>query len=196
MTCDRLQGQAHGVQRRGVYLVSAHRFATLPHSHPEDRSEREMPNRFATFAAVAAASAAVTLAASAPAGASASHATKLSPPVIHEPFTPMPCTGSPGNRTTLQQEGCAEQQILRSDKQINTLNQKIFTALHTTSARRDLLSGHRAWLAYRKSYCLSVSDVFQGGSLAGVVDADCTATVSGQHVSNLKTFLKDLTSHG
>ena len=155
-----------------------------------------MPKRFSSLAIVAAASAAVALAASAPAGASGPHAAKLAPPVIHEPFTPMPCTGSPGKRTTLQEEGCSEQQILRSDKQINALDQRIFDALATNSARRDFIAGHRAWLAYRRSYCLSVSDVFQGGTLAGVVDADCTATVNTQHVSNLKRFLKDLASNG
>ncbi len=155
-----------------------------------------MPNRFSSFALVAATSATIALAASASAGASDGHATKLSPPVVRESFTPMPCSGSPGKRSTLQEEGCAEQQILRSDKQINALNQKIFNALRTTSARRDLIAGHRAWLAYRKGYCLSVSDVFQGGTVAGVVDADCAATVNGQHVANLKTFLTDLTSNG
>jgi uncharacterized protein YecT (DUF1311 family) len=154
-----------------------------------------MHQRLSSFA-ILAVTASVALAASAPAGASGGHIAKLAPPVIHEPFTPMPCSGKPGNRSTLQEEGCAEQQILHSDKQIDALNQKIFNALHTTSARRDLLAGHRAWLAYRKSYCLSVSDVFQGGTLAGVVDADCVATVNGQHVTNLKTFLKDLTSNG
>ncbi|HEY6525223.1 MAG TPA: lysozyme inhibitor LprI family protein [Solirubrobacteraceae bacterium] len=153
-----------------------------------------MPHPFSSFAVLAATAAALALAA-APAGASDGHAAKLAPPLIRESFTPMPCSGSPGKRSTLQEEGCAEQQILHSDKQIDSLNQKIFNALHTTSARRDLIAGHRAWLAYRKSYCLSVSDVFQGGTLAGVVDADCVATVNGQHVSNLKMFLKDLTSH-
>jgi uncharacterized protein YecT (DUF1311 family) len=155
-----------------------------------------MPHRFSSFATVLAACATVALTSAAQALASDGHAAKLGPPVIHESFTPMPCSGSPGRRSTLQEEGCAEQQILRGDKQINALNQKIFNALHTTSARRDLIAGHRAWLAYRKSYCLSVSDVFQGGTAAGVVDADCTAVVNGQHVSNLKTFLKDLTSNG
>ena len=153
-----------------------------------------MPHPFSSFAVLAATAAALALAA-APAAASDGHAAKLAPPVIRESFTPMPCTGKPGKRSTLQEEGCAEQQILHSDKRIDSLNQKIFNALHTTSARRDLITGHRAWLAYRKSYCLSVSDVFQGGTLAGVVDADCVATVNGQHVSNLKTFLKDLTSN-
>ena len=155
-----------------------------------------MSHRFSLLATIVAVCATVALTSAAQALASSGHAAKLAPPVIHESFTPMPCTGSPGKRTTLQEEGCAEQQILRSDKQINTLNQKIFTALPSNSARRDLVAGHKAWLAYRKSYCLSVSDVFQGGTLAGVVDADCTATVNGQHVSNLKTFLKDLTSNG
>jgi uncharacterized protein YecT (DUF1311 family) len=151
-----------------------------------------MRHRLAVLAVTAAT---VALATSASAGASGGHAARLAPPVIHEPFTPMPCTGRPGNRTTLQQEACSEQQILRSDKQINALNVKIFNALPSTSARRDLIAGHRAWLAYRKSYCLSVSDVFQGGTLAGVVDADCVATVNGQHVTNLRTFLKDLTAN-
>src|ERR1700759_2488686 len=109
-----------------------------------------MPNRFSSFAALAATSVTIALATSASAGAADAHAARLAPPVIHESFTPMPCSGSPGKRSTLQQEGCAEQQILHSDKQIDALNQRIFNALHTNSARRDLIAGHKAWLAYRK----------------------------------------------
>jgi uncharacterized protein YecT (DUF1311 family) len=154
-----------------------------------------MTLRFTPLAVLATTAATIALAAAAPAGASDGHAAKPAPPVIHEVFTPMPCTGKPGRRTTLQLEACSEQSILHSDKQIDTLNAKIFNALPTNSARRDLIAGHRAWLAYRKSYCQSVSDVFQGGTLAGVVYADCAATVNSQHVSNLRTFLTDLTSN-
>jgi uncharacterized protein YecT (DUF1311 family) len=93
-------------------------------------------------------------------------------------------------------EGCAEHQILRSDRRIDALNATIFDKLPSNSARRDLIAGHRAWLAYRAAYCLSVSDVFQGGTAAAVVAADCTASVNSQHVANLKTFLRDLTSNG
>jgi uncharacterized protein YecT (DUF1311 family) len=155
-----------------------------------------MHHRFSLPAAVATASAAIALATAASAGAAGAHAAKLAPPIVKESFTPLPCTGSPGHRSTLQLEGCAEQQILRSDKQINALNKEIFGRLPSNSARRDLIAGHRAWLGYRKAYCLSVSDVFQGGTAAGVVAADCTASVNAQHVSNLKTFLEDLTSNG
>jgi uncharacterized protein YecT (DUF1311 family) len=155
-----------------------------------------MPNRFSSFAAVVTAAATIALAAAASAGAAAAHAARLTPPVVKETFSPLPCTGSPGHRSTLQLEGCAEQQILRSDRQINALNRTIFGKLASNSARRDLIGGHRAWLAYRHAYCLSVSDVFAGGTEAGVVAADCTASINNQHVANLRTFLRDLESNG
>jgi len=113
----------------------------------------------------------------------------LSPPVIHESFTPLPCTGTPGHRTTLQLEGCAERQILSSDREIDALNKAVFGKLFDAAARRRFIDGHNAWLDYRHAYCLSASDVFEGGTEAGVVGATCTATVNAQHVKNLKAFL-------
>jgi uncharacterized protein YecT (DUF1311 family) len=133
----------------------------------------------------------VLLVASAPATATSPHAAKLSPPVIHESFTPLPCTGAPADRTTLQMEGCAEQQILASDKQIDSLNRSLFGRLFDNAARRRFIAGHNAWLAYRHAYCLSESDVFEGGTEAGVVFADCVAGVNSQHVKDLKRFLAD-----
>ena len=139
------------------------------------------------------ASAVVLIATSAAADAAASpgqaRVAKLSPPVIRDPFTPLPCTGAPGHRTTLQMEGCAEKQILASDKRIDALNEAIFGRLSDSAARRRFIAGHNAWLAYRHAYCLSASDVFEGGTEAGVVDAACTAVVNSQHVKNLKAFL-------
>src|ERR1700729_3516921 len=105
-----------------------------------------MPKRFSSCGAIAIVCAVFAAAVAAPAGASTAHPAKLAPPVIHESFTPMPCTGKPSHRTTLQDEACSGQQILRSDKQINALNKKIFNALDTNSARRDLIAGHKAWL--------------------------------------------------
>jgi uncharacterized protein YecT (DUF1311 family) len=135
--------------------------------------------------------AAVLLASSAPAGAAPGHAAKLSPPTIHESFTPLPCTGAPAQRTTLQMEGCAERHILASDKQIDSLNRSIFGKLFDAAARRRFIAGHNAWLAYRHAYCLSASDVFEGGTEAGVVFADCVAGVNSQHVNDLRSFLAD-----
>jgi uncharacterized protein YecT (DUF1311 family) len=139
--------------------------------------------------------AAVALVAWAPASAAPAHTAKLSPPVIHESFTPLPCSGASGHRSTLQMEGCAEEQILASDKKIDALNQEIFGKLFDAAARRRFIAGHNAWFAYRHAYCLSASDVFEGGTEAAVVDADCTASANSQHVMNLKGFLADFGPH-
>ncbi len=88
-------------------------------------------------------------------------------------------------------EGCAEQRILASDKQIDSLNQTIFGKLFDAAARRRFVAGHNAWLTYRRAYCLSASDVFEGGTEASVVNADCVAGVNSQHVKDLKRFLAD-----
>lgn len=126
------------------------------------------------------------------AGAARTRAARLSAPVVHESFTPLPCTGTPASRTTREQEGCAEQQVSRTDRQINALNAKIFGRLHNATAKRHFIAGHNAWIAYRAHYCTSFSDVFQGGSQASVLFAECLATVNGQHVSNLKGFYTDV----
>ncbi len=135
---------------------------------------------------------AVLLAGAGTAVASQPHTASLSAPMMHEPFTPLPCSGKPADRDTLQQEGCAERSILASDRQIDRLNREIFARLATSSAKRDFIGGHRAWLGYRHSYCLSLSDVFQGGTEAGVLGADCTAELNTQHVKNLRVFLHDV----
>jgi uncharacterized protein YecT (DUF1311 family) len=115
-------------------------------------------------------------------------AAKLSPPVIRESFTLLPCTGKPRSRTTLELEGCSEHQILTTDASIDALEKTIFHLLGTDSARRDLIAAARAWLNYRRSDCLSTSDVYQGGTLAGVVFADCFVARNEQRIKDLKAF--------
>jgi uncharacterized protein YecT (DUF1311 family) len=141
------------------------------------------------------ASVAAVALASAAAGVAVADAAASPPPPIHEVFTPLPCTGSPANRTTIQLEGCAEQKILQSDKTIDTLNGEIFTALKSTSGGQTrFVAANTAWLKYRNAYCLAAASQFAGGTLAPVADANCTVTLNKQHVANLKIFLDDLTN--
>jgi uncharacterized protein YecT (DUF1311 family) len=120
--------------------------------------------------------------------AASAGAATLKPPVIKEVFTPLKCAH---NGTTLGMEGCAEQEILKSDKTIDSLNAKIFTKL-STSGKKDFISGHNAWFKYRTAYCLSESDVYQGGTEAAVVDAQCVANINSVHVKELRGFLASL----
>jgi uncharacterized protein YecT (DUF1311 family) len=128
---------------------------------------------------------AVVLAMTTAAGAGAA---VMKPPVIKETFTPLGC---PQAKTTLGAEGCAERQIIRSDKTIDALNAKIFDRLDT-SGKRDFVSGHNAWLKYRTAYCRSESDIYQGGTEAGVLAAQCTANLNRLHAQDLRSFLSSL----
>jgi uncharacterized protein YecT (DUF1311 family) len=116
----------------------------------------------------------------------------LSPPVIHERFTLLPCTGKPNDRDTLQQEGCAEHGILTTDTQINALARTIFSALPDNPARRQFIAAQDAWIAYRRADCLSISDTFEGGTQAPVLDAQCSVGRNRQRIKDLRAFLGGL----
>jgi uncharacterized protein YecT (DUF1311 family) len=149
------------------------------------------PKLSATLAVLASSVAAALVAAPA-AGASSAHGARLAPPVISEPLTPLPCAGAPSKRTTVEQEGCAEHQILSSDEKIDALNKTIFAKLGSDAARRQFIAGNTAWLGFRKKYCLSVSDIFAGGTEAPVLDAECVAGLNTEHIKDLDTFVRDL----
>jgi uncharacterized protein YecT (DUF1311 family) len=106
-----------------------------------------------------------------------------------------PCSGQPNARNTLQQAGCAEQQILRTDGQINALAKSVFSLLPDNAARRRFDKASSAWLAYRRADCLSVSDVFEGGTQAPVLYAQCEAARNAHRLKDLRTFKRDLTPH-
>lgn len=116
----------------------------------------------------------------------------LKPPVIHEVFTPLPCPMHPG--TTLGLEGCAEQSILKSDRTINADAKAIFNLL-APSARAGFVSGERAWLRYRSLSCEAEASKDAGGTLAGVVEANCAAMRNHAHVTDLKATLRSLRVH-
>lgn len=118
----------------------------------------------------------------------AANAAAPSIPPIHEPFTTLPCTGTPAQRTTLQLVGCAERQILSGDKRIDTLNRTILGSLSNTTAKRRFVAAHKAWLTYRRAYCASRSDVVQGGTLAPLVAANCAVDLNAQHLTDLRAF--------
>jgi uncharacterized protein YecT (DUF1311 family) len=114
------------------------------------------------------------------------------PPAIREVFTPLPCSGKPNSRSTLQQLGCAEQAVLRTDKQIDALADSVFARLRDNPAKRRFVAAEKAWLAYRRADCLSVSDVFEGGSQGPVVVAQCSADRNRVRIRDLRTFLREL----
>src|SRR5262249_41607020 len=118
----------------------------------------------------------------------AAHPATLQPPVVHESFTPQECPKDP--ESTVDIEACAEKKILAADAQINALAKPIFANLADDPARKDFIAAQKAWVAFRKADCNSVSDKYEGGTAAGILAAQCQADRSTQRVKDLKSFDK------
>ena len=118
------------------------------------------------------------LAGAAPAGAAPARTAKLSPPVIHESFTPLPCTGAPGTSHHASRWRAAPSSgSSRSDKQDRRaqpgdLRKAVRRRRPAAGSSPVTTPGSR----YRHAYCLSASDVFEGGTEARRWSyADCVA---------------------
>jgi uncharacterized protein YecT (DUF1311 family) len=160
-------------------------------SPSNDRSTMPLPAfrqpLLAIAGAIAVALAGVAIAQPGGAGAAA----KQTPPVIHETFTPLPCPGSPAEaQTTLGMEGCSEQAILKTDAKIDAVAKRIFARLASVAARKRFIKAQRAWMTYRNADCASVADKYEGGTLAGVVAADCTSSRTTRHLVEIRAFEK------
>ena len=134
--------------------------------------------------------AALSLGAAAPAATAAPAYAAGAPPVIHETFTPLPCKGAPSQRTTLELEGCAERQVLKSDRRIDGLTTTIYGKL-PGPGRASFVTASQRWLEYRDSYCSAAASPAAGGSEAPVIVAQCLASQDAEHVTDLLTFLQD-----
>jgi len=66
------------------------------------------------------------------------------------------------------------------------------TRLEFSGGRSD--RGPRAWIAYRRADCLSLSDEFQGGSAAGIVFARCDIRRDRTRLHDVQQLAKALNS--
>lgn len=116
-------------------------------------------------------------------GGAAAGSAGVAPPMIHEPFTPLPCPLHPD--TTLEVEGCQERRVLRTDRAINTRVRTIFRLLRTESARVSFVSGERSWQRYRRRSCAAEASRFGGGTAHGVAFLTCTLQRNKSHLVDL-----------
>jgi uncharacterized protein YecT (DUF1311 family) len=115
------------------------------------------------------------------------------PPVIHEPFTPLPCPIHPD--TTIDVEGCQETRVLRADRAIDSDARRIFRLLRTRSARASFVDGEVAWLHYRRQSCSAEASRYAGGSAQGIAYLDCTLRRDKSHLADLSAMTKSLEQH-
>jgi uncharacterized protein YecT (DUF1311 family) len=112
------------------------------------------------------------------------------PPVIHEPFTALPCPIHPD--TTIDVEGCQEVRVLRTDRAIDAQVRKVFHLLRTPSARSSFVDGERSWLHYRRQSCLAESSRYRGGTEQPVAFLDCSLRRNNSHLADLAAMRRAL----
>ena len=117
-------------------------------------------------------------------------AASVTPPIIHEPFTALPCPLHPD--TTIDVEGCQEHRVLKTDRQIDTQVRTIFRLLRTESIRATFVQGERNWLRYRRQSCAAEASRFAGGTAHGVAFLTCTLQRNKAHVADLAAMRKTL----
>jgi uncharacterized protein YecT (DUF1311 family) len=105
------------------------------------------------------------------------------PPIIREPWTPVPCPAHPTATTEI--EGCLEQAVTRSDRQINARAATIFRLIARASDRAAFVEGEQLWLRYRRRSCSAAASVYRGGSAEPVAYLTCERSRNGRHLSDL-----------
>jgi uncharacterized protein YecT (DUF1311 family) len=114
------------------------------------------------------------------------------PPEIHEPFeqSMLPCPRRA--TTTIELEGCAELELLQTDRNVNRLVDIVWRRL-PQAGRARFVRSERRWLAYRRESCVAESGayaagrahIFLGGSIAPVALAYCQERRNQQHIGDL-----------
>ena len=136
--------------------------------------------------------AALLFAVAAASGCASHHRHAASPATlqpIDEGFTLLPCPRKP--TTTVAIEGCAEHEILRTDRLIEAQERTIHSRL-AKPGRRAFVRAERSWLSYRESICNTESSKYAGGSIEPVVFADCVARQNRRHLTELTALRREL----
>src|SRR3954449_10476969 len=110
-------------------------------------------------------------------------AAAITPPVIHEPFTALPCPLHPD--TTIDVIGCQEHRVLRNGRKINGQAGAIFRLLRTESRRSSFVAAERSWLHYRRQSCSAEAAHVVGGKSHAVELLTCTLQRNTSHLADL-----------
>jgi uncharacterized protein YecT (DUF1311 family) len=107
----------------------------------------------------------------------------LGPPVILEPWTPLPCPAHPSS--TVEIEGCLERDVARSDRRIDTRAATVFRLIKHPTDRAAFVSGEHSWLQYRRRSCSAAASVYRSGSAEPIAYLNCEKTRNARHLADL-----------
>lgn len=86
--------------------------------------------------------------------------------------------------STIDAQHCAAHDLRVADAEMSA-NYHAKRAALDTAGKKRLLQAQRAWLKSRDRDCLAKGDTYRGGSMAGVVVAQCWVTVTQERARGL-----------
>jgi uncharacterized protein YecT (DUF1311 family) len=105
------------------------------------------------------------------------------PPMIREPWTPLPCPTRP--TSTVEIEGCLQRAVSRSDYRVDAKTAAIYRLIRRSSDRTAFVEGEQAWLRYRRRSCSATASVYRGGSAEPVAFLRCEQNRNTRHLADL-----------
>jgi uncharacterized protein YecT (DUF1311 family) len=85
---------------------------------------------------------------------------------------------------------CSRLDYQQSDKKLQQVYDRLRNKLPATS-QQQLVSAHKAWIAFRDSNCEFQKSFFEGGSIAPTMLNGCLSDVTQQRTSELEMYLQN-----
>lgn len=99
-----------------------------------------------------------------------------------------PCLDKPENYTTVGQIDCASREASVWDEMLNKNYAELKKALDG-KAFAAVREAQRKWIAFRDADCAVPQTMFEGGSIAGPISADCDLQLTARRANALADYL-------
>jgi len=98
-----------------------------------------------------------------------------------------PCLAQPGGETTAGMVQCADRETKVWDDLLNAEYKRLLGVLDDKAAA-GVRSAQRAWIALRDADCKVPYDIFEGGSMAHPISANCVLNHTAQRTLQLRNW--------
>jgi len=85
---------------------------------------------------------------------------------------------------------CADQDLIKADKKLNSLYQKLERRLSDNNAKKLLTTSQRAWIKFRDAECDFSASGTEGGTIQPMIYATCRAILTTDRSKQLSEYLK------
>ena len=89
----------------------------------------------------------------------------------------------------MNQEAFAAYQ--KADSQMTIVYKKVMKKLTDPKQKQALIQAQRNWIKYKEAHCKAIADLYEGGSMRGMVYSNCLETLTNERKRNLETYFEN-----